>query len=476
MKNFDSMKTTCKIAAALFLMAAALVSCEEPDLSEGRTDQVNGLMNVTIQIPGSPIEYTAEKKGPYAEGEEIIVKLPTSDEAPTDVTKLKMTASLEHNCYINEPLGKYLDFTEPYRIEVTDVLGNVHHNSVKVVLLPPKTRFEVLWTKSNAELGIPSQKSSGMALNDRYVAVQEWGGDGEGFFTLFDLRTGTLFKQYPSARSFMMKCNADDAGHFVVCRENIYGAGFMVFLFEEETETYKLLLDYTAGDGAPEDLGYEMSVCGDVTSGKAYIYGMAPGTMTIYYWELLDGELVTPASQPKTLRYGPAKKEWTRAQIQRASLSDNSEHYISYLQMGVSETDGQGSRFNIFTPSMDVKVLNPKNTLYKILDFKVFNIGEDQYLVTNEQNFTDWSENLVRVYDITDRSRMEMIPDDEGYNKFLLFESECIYPTNYNRWGDVDVTIEETETGYVAYIASSVVGYDTKESCIRMFKMTYNRQ
>mgnify|MGYP006900164139 FL=1 len=37
---------------------------------------------------------------------------------------------------------------------------------------------------------------------------------------------------------------------------------------------------------------------------------MAPGMMTIYYWELQDGELVTPANQPNTLRYGPAGGNW----------------------------------------------------------------------------------------------------------------------------------------------------------------------
>ena len=51
-----------------------LASCESPDLSEGRNDQVNGLLNVTIRIPGNAIEYNAEKKGPYNEGEEIVVK------------------------------------------------------------------------------------------------------------------------------------------------------------------------------------------------------------------------------------------------------------------------------------------------------------------------------------------------------------------------------------------------------------------
>lgn len=471
------MKRIYKIAAVLSMIATTLLSCEKPDLSEGRNDQVNGLMNVTILIPGSPVEYTAEKKGPYAEGEEIIVKLPTSEDNPTDVTKLKMQVSLEHNCYVNFPICGYIDFTEPFKIEVTDVQGTVHHNTIKVVLLPPKTRFEFLWAKSNADLGIGDRNNTGVALTSKYMAIQESGGDpAVAKFHLFDMKTGTPVKSYPSAQSFMMKCDADDAGHILTCRENTYGAGFMVYRFDVETEKYTLILDYTAAAGCPKDMGYDFSVCGDVTKGKAFIYGTAPEDMNIYYWELNDGVLKTPADKPNTLRYGPAKKNWYYSQVQRASLDDDSEHYISYLHKGSSEDDGEGSRFEIFTPSMDVKQLNPKNSLYKILDFKVFSIGDDQYLVTNEQDFTAWSQSVVRVFDITNRSMMELSPTSDGYNKFMIFESEPIYPTNYNSWGDIDVTVEETSTGYDVYIAAAVVGFTTQESTVRMFKMTYNRQ
>ena len=98
------------------------------------------------------------------------------------------------------------------------------------------------------------------------------------------------------------KARTDDAGHLITSRENIYGAGFMVFYYSETDQEHKLLLDYTAGDGCPGDLGYNMNVAGDVTSGTAYIYGTGPNDMTVYYWKLQDGQLVTPANQPNKLR------------------------------------------------------------------------------------------------------------------------------------------------------------------------------
>lgn len=43
----------------------------------------------------------------------------------------------------------------------------------------------------------------------------------------------------------MMKADVDDAGHLITARENIYGAGFMVYYYSEEDNEHHLLLDYT---------------------------------------------------------------------------------------------------------------------------------------------------------------------------------------------------------------------------------------
>ena len=104
------MKLLNKLTILACLFIGALASCESPDLAEGRTDQVNGLLNVTIKIPGNPAEYSATKKGPYEENEEITVKVPTTDDAPLDLTRLMCTVSLEHNCYTLIPQHYYKIF------------------------------------------------------------------------------------------------------------------------------------------------------------------------------------------------------------------------------------------------------------------------------------------------------------------------------------------------------------------------------
>ena len=66
------MKILSKLSVIACLCWATLASCESPDYETGRTAQVNGLMSVTIQIPGNPSKFAATKTGPYEENEEII--------------------------------------------------------------------------------------------------------------------------------------------------------------------------------------------------------------------------------------------------------------------------------------------------------------------------------------------------------------------------------------------------------------------
>ena len=153
------MKLLNKLTILACLFIGALASCESPDLAEGRTDQVNGLLNVTIKIPGNPAEYSATKKGPYEENEEITVKVPTTDDAPLDLTRLMCTVSLEHNCYMENPFKGETDFTNPVFVTVIDVNGNKHHNTISN--FNPRLRKHASVScgiKNAVELNIASRK------------------------------------------------------------------------------------------------------------------------------------------------------------------------------------------------------------------------------------------------------------------------------------------------------------------------------
>lgn len=472
------MKVLNKISIVACLLGAFVVSCESPDMSTGRIDQVNGLLNVIIQIPGDAAEYSATKKGPYEEGEEITVKVPTTDEEPLDVTRLVCTVSLEHNCYVETKLGGEMDFTDPYKIRVVDALGNRHTNTIRVVPTPPKTKFTKLWEMTCPDLGLASRNNTGIAINEQYFALQEYWGD----IFLYDKKTGNFIKSIPAANAEMLKIRTDDAGHLVTARESSGNDGFMVYYYSEAEQAHRLLLQYSAADGCPRGFGSNMSVIGDVTVGKAYIYATFANDMHVYYWQLMDGTLVTPANAPNVLRYGPAGGNWTVApMVQRISLDDDAGHYIGYMRWVNGNTDDAlRGQFNIFTPSMEVTRLNPENYRYRLLGFNVLDIENDKYLMMTSQDNGTWAEGLasLSVFDITNTAKMELGPDDDGYDKFCLFKGDMIdgWVQNYFGWGDVAVYKEETAVGYDVYIASSVVGFEPGQSRVAMYKMTYYRQ
>ena len=471
------MKILSKLSVIACLCWATLASCESPDYETGRTAQVNGLMSVTIQIPGNPSKFAATKTGPYEENEEIIVKVPTTDETPLDLTRLICMVNVEHNCYVTPAVGGEMDFTNPYPITVVDALGNKHHNTIRVVPTPPKTKYAKLWEKNAALLNM-SSNTTGLAFYQNYLAIQEYNAP----IKLYDRNSGEFVKEIPAASTFMMRARTDDAGHLITNRENVYGAGFMVYYYSEETQEHINLLNWTADAGCPDDLGYNMSVKGDVTKGVAYIYGMCPHNMEIYYWKLEDGQLVTPDAKPNVLRYGPAGGDWTSApMIQRATLEDDSKHYIAYNRYSGATGDDAAykAKFSMFTPAYEITSLNQDNHEYRILGFNVFNIENETYLALNDQQADTWSGGVstLSVYDITDPSKMELGPDDAGYDKFCLFRGDWSpYATSYNSWGDLTTAIVPTDTGYDIYIATCVIGGDTSQTTIRMYKMTWYRQ
>lgn len=472
------MKILSKLSVIACLCWATLASCESPDYETGRTAQVNGLMSVTIQIPGNPSKFAATKTGPYEENEEIIVKVPTTDETPLDLTRLICMVNVEHNCYVTPAVGGEMDFTNPYPITVVDALGNKHHNTIRVVPTPPKTKYAKLWGQSGETMQA-THNPTGLALWKDYLAVQVYNGN----IKLYNRETGAFVKDIEPASSFMMRARTDDAGHLLTNRENVYSAGFMVYLYSEETQEHINILNYTADDGCPDDLGHNFSVKGDVTKGVAYIYGTCPNKMEVYYWKLVDGQLETPASKPNVLRYGPAGGNWTSApMIERATLDDESDHYIAVNRRSGNPEEHPElmSKFSMFTSSFEVTSLNQNNHFYRILGFDVFNVENDTYLALVDEYADPWSggPSTLRVFDITNPEHMELGPNDAGYDRFCLFKGEDTpgYTTNYSDWGDVATKIEPTAIGYDIYIATGLVGSSAAEAHVRVYKMTWYRQ
>lgn len=67
-----------------------------------------------------------------------------------------------------------------------------------------------MWDKNAVELNIASRNITGLAINAQGLNVQEY----DGKIYRYDMKTGSSVTTIEAARSFMMKADTDDAGHW----------------------------------------------------------------------------------------------------------------------------------------------------------------------------------------------------------------------------------------------------------------------
>lgn len=432
-------------------------SCQKIDLHNG-TSHHKGLLNFSVKQPGQDIEYPATQAGPYEDGDTIYVKVPTSEEEPLDLTKLKPFASLENNSRISPGLPGLMDFSRPVELKVTDGEGLTRRHIIKIVPSFPRTVFRKSWFMTAQELGVLRPNISGLTVAGEHLLVADYSGGNLGAtigVRVYDKNTGAFQKIIAPPTTYCMQVAADDAGHFVMNRYNIYSAGFVVYYYEDIDASPKQILNYPKAAGCPDNLGRKISVIGNLKQGRAFIYATTNGNNNYYYWEFLDGTVVDP--NPVIVKYASADA-WTYAQVRRKSLEQNSDHYITYCNYLSGDANlAKGSRFQQFSSQMDAIEMNTQNHYYKILDFEVFKINETVFMAALTQGYAAWDATHIKVYDITDPHKMKEIPGNEGYGNFMLFTSEAYGGTNYNRYGDIAVDVDGNNVKIFASLAADLV-------------------
>ncbi len=348
------------------LLLLLVFSCKKPDPIEG-SGGPDGLLNFSVSIPGESAAYSANTAGPYHDGDTLFINVPTSEEEPVDVTRLKPAASLANNSHMTPGLPGILDFTTPVEVTVVNGKGVTQKNYIKVLPTLPKTLFKKVWFKNAQALGVLRTNISGMTVLGDNMLVADFNvwdaGDAGSGVRVYDKLTGAFKKIVPAPTTFTAQVCADDAGHFAVKRYNIYGAGFMLYYYEDINSAPKLILNYAASDGCPVELGKKMSITGNLKEGKAYVYAAAEGTNTYLYWEFMNG--VPVSNIPKSVAYGGAGGAWSYGIVKRMSIEENASLYISYCHYDGEATDlKKGSRFDILSATQDITQLKKENLEY----------------------------------------------------------------------------------------------------------------
>ena len=466
MKQTYIYQTGCWIICLLLLF-----SCEKVDLDKGVTAR-QGLLNVMVAIPNQTTEYAATTPGPYAEGDTIFVKVPSTEDSPLDLKHLKPFASLGHNSRIEPALGSIMDFSSPVKVRVINGAGVATNHIIKVIPSLPKTVFSKLWFKTSDVIGVKRTNISGLAISGDYLLVADFNAGATGVdngLRVLNKNTGELIKSIAPPTTYCMQVASDDAGHFIVNRYNIYSAGFVVYYYENIDSEPKQILNFTTAAGCPVNLGRKVSVIGNLKTGKAFIYATTNGNNNIYFWEFQDGTVVKP--EPTIIRYAGAEA-WTYAAVQRKSLDPLSDHYFTYCNYNTADPNlTQGSRFVSFNPDMEVTTMATQNHYYKILGFNVFKVQGEEFTTMLTQGYYAWDATHLKVFETKDRSKFSLVPGASGYADFMLFQSEAYGGTNYNRYGDVVADVRGNEVYFYATMATNAV----TTSGVMVYKMKYNK-
>lgn len=459
------MKITYIITAYFSAILLFIASCESPDLAGNMETGVNrgkGLLNFTINVPGNPKSYYASKVGPYNDGDTIYVKIPSPPDNPTEVTNVNPTASLANNYIANPAIPSIADFTKPLTVTVYDPSGGKSVYYVKLVLIPPKITITEMWFKTALSLPIdgPPDGIDALAVSGNNLLLID--GDDilaqTGKLKVYNKMTGAFVKNIPLPRSFVRQVASDDAGHFIITRYNIYGAGFEVYYYDNIDATPKLILNSIDGE-CPANTGKKVTVTGNLKQGKAYIYatvcnvyGFEKGDADYCIWEFNDG--VPVSTTPVIRRFSSGT--WYNAKVQRETTDPNSNSFVFY-----NNEDGytypepanhpKAGSFFASGPAGTEK-LNNSNIKHRIEDFNVFTVHGERFLAMMQQNYFPWNAFMSgKLFNITNLSDMQKADGDNGFSDFMLLETPLEgYHGFYNTYafGAVASSVE----GDVAYI------------------------
>ncbi len=473
--NSHKMKNI-KLLAGL-MTAFALFSCTQP---EKELPKGNGLLNFVVKIPEQPGEYSATKKGPYAHGEEIIVQIPSSYEQPVDITALEAYASFDNDCYADPAVPSVIDFTEPYEITVVLADGSKQTNTIKIEFVYPRIKVEELWKKDNNELKCLYTHWLNLAADQKYVyvldAIQNLGDK----IKVLDRMTGEVVKEIDTPNSIIAQVHVDAAGRLVATRYNMYGAGFILYIYDAAEEKWSepviwYVPDDEKGIVVPAYLGERASICGDLKSGKAYVYATAPDSNSYYCWEFNDG---VPSSEPIITRHAGVKEDWSKCMVKRTSVASDANLYFGYTKYtGAEESSYAG--FDMLTPEMDVYSISQVNYGPRILNYQPFTINGENWLALAYQcDYTRWSGSRLAIFDINDLDKWSMTPDDDNYIfDFRLYNSGDWGGTNYEQNAGMAVVCD-SDAAYI-YVSAAAKGGDPVEdnsrSAVMCYKMTYTK-
>lgn len=480
----------CMKNILFYLLCLILITaCVQEDFCSDQ-EHANGLLNLSLTKVGETQVYSPKSSGPYKNGDVIEFDISYREGTVLDLSRMKLNISLENNCYAEPKVPGFVDLSVPYILSIINSIGDRLTFTIKVnpIMIPKAiASVEKEWflnaNQLQCSLSFVNYLTS-IAISQNTFVVYDGVGSSGGFIKAYNTETGELLETVSVPNTFISQVKTDDAGHIIANRMNIYGAGFMLYYYDDIHSTPQLILNYTAADGCPKNLGGRISVVGNLKEGKAYVYATTgryfdvvddAGANAYYYWEFNDG--IPTNIKPIKVEFPLVNGMWQIANVQRETVDAESDIFLSHFTF--SETDSEpfifGSNFYKIKAGniSDIIEMQKDNFEYKILSYETFEIENSRFLVMLLKGFTYDAGVYLKVFDITDEQNfVEMKPGTENYDRFVLYSSESYLTYHKNHWGDIAVDIK----GKDAYIYAIIPDWSSASAAgVMKYHLKYEK-
>lgn len=434
-----------------------------------------GLLEFGVTKLNGTLEYQSTQVAPYQDGDRIIIEVPNTSKEPLDLTKLQVRIKLQPTCSISPNVnGTIADFTEPMVIQVTDGKGTLRTHTIEIRPTKfNKTKFTQLWFRSIEDLGLTRTNIRSFALAENHFYIGEFEDWSLGKIHSFNTENGQATGKIDQPTTFATQISGDSNGNIAITTKNEFGKGYEFWRFGETNNSYDKLFTFVSWDPLNiEQFGVnKTTITGNIRSGKAYTYTTMPNGQ-YYSWELNNG--VPVSSVPKVVKYDVLKTggSWDIALVKRANTTSDSDLYISWYNDGANENDGKGSRFEIQEPSGATYQLNPKSHGYKILAYDVFTVQSDTFVAMLTQGKQATSEARLVVFEITDKSKLSLMPGQTGYEDLKVFESGPLGISTDFTSGDLHAKVKGFQVDIFVGL-SAISNQSASNAGIRKYRMDY---
>lgn len=358
-----------------------------------------------------------------------------------DVSNVSLTYLINRHSSGSITNGASINLTNPVPLTISGP-GNITRNYTLKAIEPVKLNYgfginRKLWSKTGAELQFTANMETSIAVSGDHIVVGRRLNPSK--FSIYNRFNGEYVGEMrnPFGSQLSFQLVGDQNNNILATSWAPKGAKFILYRYQSaQDQNPTKLLEWThsnpAAVTADGGVGRRVNVYGDL-DGDALIMAHAGVSDVFYKWKVSGGQIVNTEPQIVTYRSRTTSTSMGfYAEGQPVSTDDNANFFAVYQGEVAYVNGATGTKISSFQP----------------INGTVFNLSAGYATFNNAKYFAyvqyNWTYDLSRaqivMYDVTDPSKIGMLPTSPAFSTFNVFKSEEFFGT-VNANGTSDLAI-----------------------------------